>query len=71
MAVTQTWQQLLAVRVLFGIGIGLKGATIPVYSAEVAPTVIRGALGELAVLKKTGDANQKVSDGVAAVSLQS
>ncbi len=51
MAVTQTWQQLLAVRLLFGIGIGLKGSTIPVYAAEVAPTVIRGALGESSALR--------------------
>lgn len=46
MAVTQSWQQFLAVRILFGISIGLKGSTVPVYSAEVAPTVIRGALGQ-------------------------
>lgn len=45
MAFTHTWQQLLIVRIFFGIGIGLKGSTVPVYSAEVAPTVIRGALG--------------------------
>jgi MFS family permease len=46
MAFTHSWQMLLLVRVFFGIGIGIKGATIPVYSAEVSPTVIRGALGE-------------------------
>ena len=44
MAFTHSWQQLLAVRTIFGIGIGLKGSTVPVMSAEVAPTVIRGAL---------------------------
>ncbi|WVQ99795.1 hypothetical protein IAU59_006937 [Kwoniella sp. CBS 9459] len=44
MAFCQTWQELLGVRVLFGVGIGLKGATVPIFSAEVAPTVIRGAL---------------------------
>lgn len=45
MAFTHSWQMLLLVRIFFGIGIGLKGSTTPVYSAEVAPTVIRGALG--------------------------
>ncbi|WRT68189.1 uncharacterized protein IL334_005164 [Kwoniella shivajii] len=44
MAFTHTWQELLITRVFFGIGIGLKGSTIPIFSAEVAPTVIRGAL---------------------------
>lgn len=27
---TQTWQQLFAVRLIMGIGIGAKGATVPV-----------------------------------------
>lgn len=31
-------------RILLGIGMGLKEVTVPVYSAENAPTVIRGAL---------------------------
>lgn len=44
MAVTQNWQQLMAVRVLLGIGMGLKEVTVPVFSAEVAPTMIRGGL---------------------------
>nr|XP_018261237.1 uncharacterized protein I303_05673 [Kwoniella dejecticola CBS 10117]OBR83395.1 hypothetical protein I303_05673 [Kwoniella dejecticola CBS 10117] len=44
MGFTHTWQELLIVRIFFGIGIGLKGSTIPIFSAEVAPTVIRGAL---------------------------
>jgi MFS family permease len=44
MAFTHTWQELLIVRIFFGYGIGLKGATVAIYSAEVAPTVIRGAL---------------------------
>ncbi|WWC71784.1 uncharacterized protein I206_105743 [Kwoniella pini CBS 10737] len=44
MGITHTWQELLIVRIFFGIGIGLKGSTIPIFSAEVAPTVIRGAL---------------------------
>lgn len=44
MAVSQTWGQLLASRMLLGIGMGLKEVTVPVYSAENAPTIIRGAL---------------------------
>jgi hypothetical protein len=44
MAFTHTWQELLIVRIFFGYGIGLKGATVAIYSAEVSPTVIRGAL---------------------------
>ena len=44
MAVTQNWEQLMAVRVLLGIGMGLKEVTVPVFSAEVAPTMIRGGL---------------------------
>nr|XP_019006735.1 uncharacterized protein I203_00328 [Kwoniella mangroviensis CBS 8507]OCF70196.1 hypothetical protein I203_00328 [Kwoniella mangroviensis CBS 8507] len=44
MAFTHTWQEFLIVRIFFGIGIGLKGSTIPIFSAEVAPTVVRGAL---------------------------
>jgi MFS family permease len=43
-AVSQTWGQLVACRILLGIGMGLKEVTVPVFSAEVAPTVIRGAL---------------------------
>lgn len=43
-AVAQTWPQLLACRVLLGIGMGLKEVTIPVFSAENAPANIRGAL---------------------------
>jgi MFS family permease len=41
---SQTWGQLIASRVLLGIGMGLKEVTVPVYSAEVAPTIIRGGL---------------------------
>jgi MFS family permease len=43
-AFTQTWGQLVACRVLLGIGMGLKEVTVPVYSAENAPTNIRGGL---------------------------
>jgi MFS family permease len=43
-ATTQHWGQLAACRVLLGIGMGLKEVTVPVFSAEVAPTNIRGGL---------------------------
>lgn len=43
-AMSQTWEQLVACRILLGIGMGLKEVTVPVYSAENAPTRIRGAL---------------------------
>ena len=44
MAVTQTWKELIATRILLGIGMGLKEVTVPVYTAEIAPTMIRGGL---------------------------
>ena len=44
MALTQTWGQLVACRVLLGIGMGLKEVTVPVFSAENAPTNVRGGL---------------------------
>lgn len=44
MAVSQKWGQLVACRILLGVGMGLKEVTVPVYSAEVAPTNIRGGL---------------------------
>jgi MFS family permease len=40
----QKWGQLVACRILLGIGMGLKEVTVPVYSAEVAPRTIRGGL---------------------------
>lgn len=43
-AVAQTWEQLLITRLLMGIGMGLKGATVPIFAAENAPAIIRGAL---------------------------
>lgn len=43
-AFTQTWPQLFIVRLLLGIGMGLKEVTVPVFSAEVAPASIRGGL---------------------------
>lgn len=41
---SQKWGQLVACRVLLGIGMGLKEVTVPVFSAEVAPKSIRGGL---------------------------
>ena len=41
---TQSWQALFAARFVLGIGIGAKNATVPIYSAEMAPARIRGAL---------------------------
>lgn len=43
-AVCQTWEQLLITRIIMGIGMGLKGATTPVFAAENSPATIRGAL---------------------------
>ncbi|KAK9489647.1 hypothetical protein V1508DRAFT_444270 [Lipomyces doorenjongii] len=40
----QNWGQIVASRILLGIGMGLKEVTVPVYSAEVAPPNIRGGL---------------------------
>ena len=44
MALSQKWGELVACRVLLGIGMGLKEVTVPVFSAENAPTNIRGGL---------------------------
>ncbi|CBX98508.1 similar to sugar transporter [Plenodomus lingam JN3] len=43
-AVAQTWEQLFITRLLLGIGMGCKGASIPIFAAENAPASIRGAL---------------------------
>ncbi|KAB8070706.1 hypothetical protein BDV29DRAFT_197824 [Aspergillus leporis] len=43
-ALSQTWPQLFVTRLLMGIGMGLKGATIPIYCAENTPANIRGGL---------------------------
>lgn len=39
---TQHWGQLVACRVLLGIGMGLKEVTVPVFSAENVPANVRG-----------------------------
>lgn len=41
---TQTWEQLFITRLLMGIGMGLKGSTVPIFAAENSPARIRGAL---------------------------
>ncbi|KAI3341613.1 sugar transporter-domain-containing protein [Ustulina deusta] len=43
-AVTQNWQQLLATRILLGLGMGIKASTVPIFAAENSPAAIRGAL---------------------------
>ncbi|KAK4957158.1 hypothetical protein LTR10_005116 [Elasticomyces elasticus] len=43
-ACTRTWQELLACRVLLGIGMGCKASVVPVLAAEVSPAHIRGSL---------------------------
>jgi sugar porter (SP) family MFS transporter len=40
----KSWQELFAARFVMGIGIGAKNATVPIFSAEMAPHRIRGAL---------------------------
>lgn len=41
---TRTWQELLIVRLILGIGMGAKGSTVPIFAAENSPPLIRGAL---------------------------
>ncbi|KAJ3533194.1 hypothetical protein NM208_g8095 [Fusarium decemcellulare] len=43
-AFANSWEGLFAARFAMGIGIGAKNATVPIYSAEMAPARIRGAL---------------------------
>ncbi|ATY63701.1 plastidic glucose transporter 4 [Cordyceps militaris] len=43
-AFATSWQGLFWARFVMGIGIGAKNATVPIYSAEMAPHRIRGAL---------------------------
>ena len=42
--VTNSWPHLFVARLVLGLGVGPKSATVPVYAAECAPAVIRGAL---------------------------
>ncbi|RSH88653.1 hypothetical protein EHS25_002880 [Saitozyma podzolica] len=41
---SRNWQQLLIIRLILGLGLGAKAATVPAYAAEMAPAAIRGAL---------------------------
>ena len=43
-ACVNSWQHLLGARFFLGIGVGLGSATVPVFAAETAPPLIRGAL---------------------------
>lgn len=43
-AFTRNWWELAICRLLLGAGIGIKIATIPIYTAETAPANIRGGL---------------------------
>ncbi|TFK86318.1 general substrate transporter [Polyporus arcularius HHB13444] len=42
--VTNSWPHLLVARFFLGFGLGPKTTTVPIYSAECAPPLIRGAL---------------------------
>ncbi|KAI9653181.1 MAG: hypothetical protein M1831_006139 [Alyxoria varia] len=44
MAVANTWYNLLIARFALGFAVGAKSSTTPVYAAECAPTLVRGAL---------------------------
>ncbi|WWC73562.1 uncharacterized protein I206_107534 [Kwoniella pini CBS 10737] len=41
---THSWEALAAVRLVLGLALGAKAATVPMYAAEMAPAVVRGAL---------------------------
>ena len=43
-AFTQNWWGLMICRLFMGLGMGIKISTIPVYTAEVSPAVIRGGM---------------------------
>jgi sugar porter (SP) family MFS transporter len=43
-ACAQSWQGLFAARFVMGIGLGMKNACVAVYSSEMAPARVRGAL---------------------------
>jgi MFS family permease len=43
-ACSQSWQGLFAARFVMGIGLGMKNACVAVYSSEMAPARVRGAL---------------------------
>lgn len=43
-AFTRNWHELFICRILMGIGMGLKGATVPIFNAENVPASVRGGL---------------------------
>lgn len=43
-AFTHSWQHMFVARFFLGVGIGIKSASVPIYSSECAPKAIRGAL---------------------------
>ena len=43
-AFTHNWQTMFVCRLLLGLGMGAKGATVPIFAAENSPASIRGAL---------------------------
>ncbi|WFC98790.1 hypothetical protein MYAM1_001522 [Malassezia yamatoensis] len=43
-ACTNTWWHMFIARLVLGLGIGPKSATVPMFSAECTPPLIRGAL---------------------------
>lgn len=43
-AFTKSWEELFATRIVLGIGMGLKGAAVPVFATECSPTNVRGSL---------------------------
>lgn len=43
-ALAKDWKYLLVWRIVLGLGVGPKSATIPIYSSECVPAEIRGAL---------------------------
>lgn len=40
-AFTHSWQALFVVRLILGLGMGCKGATVPIFAAENSPAAIR------------------------------
>jgi len=43
-SLSQSWPQLLAFRLVLGLGLGTNASTVSVYAAECAPAIIRGGL---------------------------
>ncbi|WWD16919.1 hypothetical protein CI109_101351 [Kwoniella shandongensis] len=41
---THNWEQLFGCRIVLGVGMGLKGSTIPIFNAENVPASVRGGL---------------------------